>query len=89
MMNKWNVLLAALDELYGHEGENKSSFKPVNRYFKQETGELVTVIEYKTKKKGEEIILTKKNSNHHKENRNKRKCMVGETKGKTKFHRYG
>ena len=56
MMNKWNMLLRALDEVFGYEGKNQSSFKAINKYFKQETGETVVVIEYKTKKKGEIVI---------------------------------
>ena len=55
-MNKWNALLVALDKAYGHEGKNNSSCKPVKRYFNQETGEMVTVIEYRTKKPGETVI---------------------------------
>ena len=55
-MNKWNALLIALDKAYGHEGKNDSSCKPIKRYFNQQTGDMVTVIEYKTKKPGETVI---------------------------------
>lgn len=65
-MNKWNTLLAALDNVYGHDGKNKSSYKPINRYFNQETGEMVTVIEYKTKKQGE-VVVKNPRSNQYKQ----------------------
>lgn len=55
-MNKWNTLLAILDKTFGHEGNNKSSFKAIKKYFNQETGDMVTVIEYKTKKPNETVI---------------------------------
>ncbi len=56
MVNKWNVLLAALDGLYGYKDGGDSSFRPVKRYFNQETGEMVTILEYKTKRQGEAVI---------------------------------
>ena len=55
-MNKWNTLLTMLDKVFGHEGKNQSSFKPIKKYFNQETGDMVTVIEYRTKKTGETVI---------------------------------
>ena len=55
-MNKWNTLLTMLDKVFGHEGKNQSSFKPIKKYFNQETGDMVTVIEYKTKRPGETVI---------------------------------
>ena len=55
-MNKWNTLLAILDKVYGHEGKNNSTFKPITKYFNQETGDMATVIEYKTKKPNETVI---------------------------------
>ncbi len=55
-MNNYNALLIALDNLYGHTGKGNSTFKPVNRYFNQNTGEMVTVIEYKSKKKNEIVV---------------------------------
>lgn len=57
-MNKWNTLLAILDKTFGHEGKNKSSFKPIKKYFNQETGDMVTIIEYRTKKPDETVIKT-------------------------------
>ena len=61
-MNKWNTLLAILDKTFGHEGKNISSFKPIKKYFNQETGDMVTVIEYKTKKPGKAVVKNKKQS---------------------------
>lgn len=58
-MNKWNVLLAALDNVYGHDGKNNSTFKPISRRFDQTTGQMITIIEYKNKKQ-DEIIIQKK-----------------------------
>ena len=62
-MNKWNTLLTMLDKVFGHEGKNKSSFKPIKKYFNQETGDMITIIEYRTKKPGETVI---KNGNKNK-----------------------
>ena len=55
-MNKWNTLLTMLDKVFGHEGKNQSSFKPIKKYFNQETGDMITVIEYRTKKPNETVI---------------------------------
>ncbi len=55
-MNKWNTLLTMLDKVFGHEGKNQSSYKPIKKYFDQETGDMVTVLEYKTKKPGETVV---------------------------------
>ena len=60
-MNKSNALLAILDKTYGYKGKNSSTFKPIKKYFNQETGEMVTVIEYRTKKPGEVVIKTANN----------------------------
>ena len=56
LVNKWNMLLKALDNVYGHEGENNSTFKPINRYFDQSTGKMITIIQYTTKKQDEIVI---------------------------------
>ena len=58
-MNKWNVLLNALDAVYGHDGKNNSTFTPISRRFDQATGQMITVIEYKNKKL-DEIVIKKK-----------------------------
>ena len=53
------MLLNALDAVYGDDGENDSTFKPISRYFDQNTGKMITVIQYSTKKKNE-IVIKKK-----------------------------
>ena len=55
-MNKWNVLLSALDKTYGSGDKGKSSYKPIKRYFNQESGEMITVLEYREKRQGEIVI---------------------------------
>ncbi len=55
-MNNYNTLLVALDKVYGHDENNNSTFKPVKRYFDQVTGEMITVIEYKSKKHNEVVV---------------------------------
>ena len=55
-MNKWNTLLTMLDKTFGHEGKNQSSFKPIKKYFNQETGDMITIVEYRTKKPGEAVV---------------------------------
>jgi len=37
-------------------GKASSTFKPIKRYFNQSTGEWVTIIEFKSKKKGEVVV---------------------------------
>ena len=45
-MNKWNRLLAMLDEVFGFENKVKSTFKKVSQDFDEKTNEHVFLIEY-------------------------------------------
>ena len=46
-MNKWNRLLAMLDQVFGFENKLKSTFKKVSQDFDEKTNEHVFVIEYR------------------------------------------
>ena len=46
-MNKWNRLLAMLDQVFGFENKVKSTFKKVSQDFDEKTNEHVFVIEYR------------------------------------------
>ena len=46
-MNKWNVLLKALDAAYGFENQVKSSFKKINQGFDNKSNEHVFIVEYR------------------------------------------
>ncbi len=54
-MNTHNILLNALNKVYGTEGAN-STFKPIDKYYDRNTGELVTIIEFRSRKKGEVVV---------------------------------
>ena len=51
-MNKWNKLLAMLDQAFGFENKLKSSYKKIRQDFDDQTNEHVIVIEYRVQVKG-------------------------------------
>ena len=51
-MNKWNRLLAALDEVFGFPDKIRSKFRKVSQSFDQKTNEHVVLIEYRVSVKG-------------------------------------
>ena len=51
-MNKWNRLLAMLDQVFGFENKIKSNFKKVSQDFDERTNEHVILIEYRVRVKG-------------------------------------
>lgn len=52
-MNKFNKLKTDLDDVFGFDENQKSSFKKIKQYYDQSTNEHVTIIEYRTKRDGE------------------------------------
>ena len=50
-MNKWNRLLATLDQVFGMNKE-RSTFKKLSQVFDEKTNEHVIVIEYRVRVKG-------------------------------------
>ena len=50
-MNKWNRLLATLDQVFGMNKE-RSTFKKLSQDFDEKTNEHVIVIEYRVRVKG-------------------------------------
>ena len=51
-MNKWNTLLAMLDEVFGFENKVRSTFRKVRQDFDEKTNEHVILIEYRIRVKG-------------------------------------
>lgn len=51
-MNKWNRLLAMLDEVFGFQNKINSKFRKVSQAFDEKTNEHVIVIEYRVRVKG-------------------------------------
>ena len=51
-MNKWNRLLAALDEVFGFPDKVSSKFRKLSQDFDERTNEHVILIEYRVKVKG-------------------------------------
>ncbi len=51
-MNKWNKLLAMLDQAFGFENKLKSSYKKIRQDFDDQTNEHVIIIEYRVQVKG-------------------------------------
>ena len=82
-MNKWNSLLSALDKTYGSGNKSKSSFKPIKRYFNQETGEMITVLEYREKRQGETVIR-KGNRKQSKQRQGLLQALLQQKKAKDK-----
>ena len=51
-MNKWNKLLAMLDQAFGFENKLKSSYRKIRQDFDDQTNEHMIVIEYRVQVKG-------------------------------------
>ena len=51
-MNKWNRLLALLDQVYGFEDNKKSTFRKVGQHYDERTNEHVIHIEYRVRRGG-------------------------------------
>jgi hypothetical protein len=51
-MNKWNRLLASLDEVLGFKNKIRSKFRKVSQNFDEKTNEHVVLIEYRVSVKG-------------------------------------
>jgi len=51
-MNKWNRLLAILDQVYGFEDKKKSAIRKVGQHFDERTNEHVFHIEYRVRRGG-------------------------------------
>lgn len=51
-MNKWNRLLACLDQVFGMNNKERSTFKKISQDFDEKTNEHVIVIEYRVRVKG-------------------------------------
>ena len=59
-MNKWNRLLAYLDDVFGFKNKIKSTFRKVGQSFDERTNEHVIHIEYRVRTSGD--VVTKKRS---------------------------
>ena len=51
-MNKWNRLLASLDEVFGLPNKIRSKYRKVSQDFDEKTNEHVVLIEYRVSVKG-------------------------------------
>ena len=51
-MNKWNRLLAMLDQVFGFENKIRSKFRKVSQDFDERTNEHVILVEYRVRVKG-------------------------------------
>ena len=51
-MNKWNRLLATLDQVFGMKNKERSTFKKVSQNFDESTNEHVIMIEYRVRVAG-------------------------------------
>ena len=49
-MNKWNKLLAMLDQTFGFDDKKKSAFRKVGQHFDERTNEYVFIIEYRVRR---------------------------------------
>lgn len=63
-MNKWNKLLATLDQVFGFENKVKSSFKKIRENFDDGTNDHVVVIEYRVREKGTTNTTPSKEQTH-------------------------
>ena len=61
-MNKWNRLLATLDQVFGMNNKERSTFKKLSQDFDEKTNEHVIVIEYRVRVKGTVKSTPRKNS---------------------------
>ena len=76
-MNKWNKLLAVLDQVYGFEDQVKSSMKKIKQGFDEKANEHVVVIEYRVMRSDNPKLAIKKRKEEGKERR-ANKFKVGE-----------
>jgi len=51
-MNKWNQLLAMMDDVFGFQNKIRSKFRKVSQSFDEKTNEHVILIEYRVSVKG-------------------------------------
>ena len=51
-MNKWNKLLACLDQVFGMKNKENSRFKKVSQNFDESTNEHVIMSEYRVRVAG-------------------------------------
>ena len=51
-MNKWNHLLALLDEVFGFKNKIRSKYRKLSQNFDEKTNEHVILIEYRVSVKG-------------------------------------
>ena len=58
-MNKWNRLLAALDQVFGFANKKKSSWRKISQDFDEKTNEHVFMLEYRVRV-GESTARTSK-----------------------------
>ena len=49
-MNKWNKLLAILDQVFGFDDKKKSTLRKVGQHFDERTNEYVFIIEYRVRR---------------------------------------
>lgn len=49
-MNKWNRLLAVLDQVYGYVDKKRSEYRKVSQHYDERTNEHVVVIEYRVRR---------------------------------------
>jgi hypothetical protein len=61
-MNKWNRLLATLDQVFGMKNKERSTFKKISQEFDEKTNEHVIVIEYRVRVKGTVKSTPRKNT---------------------------
>ena len=52
-MNKWNQLVAVLDNLFGFQDKEKSNVRKIGQQFDERTNEHVYFLEYRVKREGE------------------------------------
>ena len=55
-MNKWNRLLASLDQVFGFMDRKKSTFRKVSQTFDERTNEHVVMIEYRVRRGGDGVV---------------------------------
>ena len=61
-MNKWNRLLATLDQVFGMNNKERSTFKKLSQDFDEKTNEHVILIEYRVRVKGTVKSTPRKNT---------------------------
>jgi len=59
-MNKWNRLLAMLDQVFGFKDKKKSTFRKTGHTFDERTNEHVVHIEYRVRRGGDGVVTKRK-----------------------------